>query len=143
MAQIQPQFEEAEGFIALAGKLAEKYPEHFSEIDVNQIIAYVVVNKDRPEKDRDPYKMSGVIPPQSLTNSKTYFVTIFNDVWDRTEEQKLALVFSALSRIDPSAPGKIRPFDYSDQKTMVNTFGPDWHEKGDLPHLLTDSVDFR
>ena len=104
---------------------------------------YVCVNKDRPERNHKPYEMAGSTPPESFTNSKSYFVKMFYDVWDRTDEQKLALVYSVLQRIDPQAPGKIRPLDYSDQERMVSTFGANWHEKGDLPNLLTSSVDFR
>lgn len=143
MAQTKPVWVEAEDFADMAAKLVEKYPERFGEIDVDQIIAYVCMNKDRPEGKTKPYEMCGSVPPESFTNSKTYFVKMFNDVWDRTRVQKLALVFSALSRIDPSNPGKVKPLDYSDQEEMVNNFGANWHEREDLPDLLSENVDLR
>jgi len=143
MAQIQPIWNESEEFINMAGKLIEKYVERFGDIDVDQIIAYTCVNKDRPDGKTKPYDMNGSTPPESFTNSKTYFIKMFNDVWERTNEQKLALVFSALSRIDPTNPGKVKPLDYSDQEEMVNNFGANWHERGDLPDLLGVSVDLR
>jgi len=143
MAQIIPEWVENEEFKQMAAKLVEKYPERFSHIDVDQVIAYVCVNKDRPEKQRKPYDMSSATPPESFTNSKTYFVKIFNDVWERTEQQKLLLVWSALRRIDDDNPGKLRPWDYSDQEEMVNTFGSHWHERGDLPNILSDNIDIR
>lgn len=143
MAQIQPQWVEVEEFSILATKLVEKYPERFAEINVDHIIAYACVNKDRPDGRREPYRMSGAVPPESFTNSKSYFVKMFQDVWERTGTQKLALVFSALSRIDPTTPGKVKPLDYADQEEMVASFGANWHERGDLPDLLKDDVDIR
>jgi hypothetical protein len=52
------------------------------------------------------------------------------------------LVFSALQRIDTEKPGKIKPLDYADQEELVTTLGANWHERGDLPDLLTDDIDF-
>jgi hypothetical protein len=143
MAQIKPVWLESEDFADMAAKLVEKYPERFGEIDVDQIVGYVCMNKDRPDGKTKPYEMAGSTPPESLTNSKTYFVKMFNDVWERTPNQKLALVFSALSRIDATNPGKVKPLDYSDQEEMVSNFGANWHEKGDLPDLLSGNVDLR
>lgn len=143
MAQIKPEWNESEEFATFAAKLAEKYPERFSEVNVDEIIAYTCMNKDRPEGKSKPYEMSGSTPPESFTNSKTYFVKMFNNVWEQTRTQKLALVFSALSRIDTSNPGKVKPLDYSDQEEMVSNFGANWHDRGDLPDLLSGSVDLR
>lgn len=143
MAQIKPVWVESEDFAEMAGKLVEKYPERFGDIDVDKIIAYTCVNKDRPDGKSKPYDMTGESPPESFTNTKTYFVKMFNDIWERTRPQKLALVFSALSRIDPSNPGKVKPLDYSDQEEMVSNFGANWHERSDLPDLLSGDVNFR
>jgi len=142
--QTKPQYEVLDEFNTMAAQLVEKYPEEFGEIDVDQIVAYSIVNKERPERQASkPYHIKGAVPPESFTNSKTYFVTIFHDVWDRTRSQKLALVFAALERIDTTNPGKVKPLDYADQEAMVSTFGASWHERGDLPDLLSDNVDFR
>jgi len=138
-----PQWIEIEEFATMAAKLVEKYPERFGEVDIDKIIAYACVNKDRPEGKSKVYDMSGSVPPESFTNSKTYFVKIFNDVWEKTDEQKLALVFSALSRVDPTNQGKIKPLDYADQEEMVANFGANWHERGDLPNLLGRDVDLK
>ncbi len=143
MTQQAPQWVEIEEFTTMAAKLVEKYPERFGETDIDQLIAYACVNKDRPEGKSKPYDMTGAVPPESFTNSKSYFVKMFNNVWERTEEQKLALVFSVLNRIDPTSPGKIKPLDYSDQEEMVNNFGANWHERGDLPNLLGRDVDLK
>lgn len=141
MAQHTPQWVEVNEFATMAAKLVEKYPERFGEVDIDKIVAYACINKDRPEGKNKPYDMTGAVAPESFTNSKAYFVKMFQDVWERTETQKLALVFSALSRIDPTNPGKIKPLDYADQEEMVNNFGANWHERGDLPNLLGRNVD--
>jgi len=143
MAQFKQEWLEVDEFADMAAKLVEKYPERFGEVDNDQIIAYVCTNKDRPEGKKKPYDISGSTPPESFTNSKSYFVKMFNDVWERTENQKLALVFSVLNRIDTDNPGKIKPLDYADQEEMVHNFGTNWHERGDLPNLLEKNVDLR
>jgi len=143
MAQIQPVWNEVEEFMEMAAKMIEKYPERFGEVDVDTIIAYVCMNKDRPEGKTKPYDMTGATPPESFTNSKAYFVKMYNNVWEQTRTQKLALVFSVLSRVDTTNPGKVRPLDYSDQEEMVNNFGANWHERGDLPDLLQENVNLR
>jgi len=144
MAQKQPIWEAVPEFVEMAEKLVDKYSEQFRDIDTEQLIAYVCTNKDRPEKKAKPYEMSGATEPESFTNQKTYFVKMFASDWEaRTEEQKLALVCSALNRIDPENPGKVGPLDYRDQNVMVRTFGTDWQDRGDIPHLLETTVDFR
>ena len=143
MAQIQPEWIEIEEFSMMSAKLIEKYPNQFAHIDVEQLIAYSCVNKDRPERNKKPYDIGNTEPPESFTNSKTFFVKIFNDVWEKTEEQKLLLVYSALSRIDDQRPGKLRALDYTDQEMMVNTFGAHWHERGNLPNILDQHTEIR
>jgi len=143
MAQIKPEWEEIDEFAKIIGQLVEKYPERFAEIEPDSIVAYSCINKTRPERNKQPYKISGASPPESFTNTKTYFVKIYHDVWERTPQQKIALAFSALSRIDTENPGKVRPLDYADQENMVATFGANWHERDDLPNLLTDNVTVR
>lgn len=143
MAQQQKVWVEVEEFMTMAAQLIEKYPERFSEIDLDRVAAYMCVNKERPEKSTKPYDMSGATTPESLTNSKTYCIKMYQEVWDRTLEQKLALVFSALSRIDPTNPGKVKSLDYSDQAEMVDSLGANWHERGNLPNLLKQDISSR
>jgi hypothetical protein len=144
MAQVKPVWEQVTEFNAMAVQLVEKYPERFGSIDVEQIVAYKCTNKERPEKKAKSYEMTGSSEPESFTNSKMYFVKMFSEDWEiRTESQKLALVCSALSRIDADSPGKVGPLDYRDQNIMVRTFGTDWQDRADIPHLLRDSVSWR
>lgn len=143
MAQIKPEWVEITEFNSMAAKVCEKYPERFSGVDVSSIVAYGCTNKEKPEKKAKLYEMSGEPEPESFTNSKQYFVKFFMSDWEgRTESQKLAIICSALNRIDPNNPGKILPLDYRDQNVMVRTFGPDWQNR-DLPNLLKDNVVFR
>jgi hypothetical protein len=142
--QIKPKWEEIGEFVQLAAKMVEKYPERFAGIDVNTIVAYGCVNKERPDKKAKLYEMSGETEPESFTNSKVYFVKMFMNDWEgRSEAAKLLIVASALSRIDPQTPGKVGPLDYRDQNIMVKTFGANWEDRGDVPHLLKDAINFR
>lgn len=142
--QVKPTWEEVTEFAQLALKLVEKFPDRFGGIDVSRIVAYGCTNKERPEGKAKLYDMTGATEPESFTNSKTYFVKMFMVDWEgRSEAAKLLIVASALARIDIDNPGKVGPLDYRDQSVMVKTFGPDWQDKGDIPHLLTDVVAFR
>ena len=142
--QVKPTWEEVPEFVQLAAKMIEKYPDKFGGIDVSWIVAYGVTNKERPDSKAKLYEMSGEGEPESFTNSKMYFVKMFMQDWEgRSEAGKLLIVASALARIDPDSPGKVGPLDYRDQNIMVKTFGADWQDKGDIPHLLNDKIDFR
>ncbi len=144
MAQIKPEWITLDEFTALAARLVEKYPERYSGVDADQIIAYACTNKDKPERKTRPYDMSGEMEPESFTNSKQYFVKVFKSDWDaRTEEQQLTIISSVLERVDVDNPGKIRSDDHKDQCVMIRTFGIDWQDRNDLPHLLRDDVEFK
>jgi hypothetical protein len=147
MAQVPPEWEELPEFADLLAKMIAKYPE-FDGIDATKIIAWACTNKDKPEskegKKVKSYDMSGTVPPESFTNSKWYFVKLFKSDWEvKTEEQKLWMAISVLDRIDPAQPGKVLPLDYKDQSRMVRTLGADWEERGDLPHPLKTTIEFR
>lgn len=137
----QPQWEEIGEFGKIASRLIEKYPERFAGIDLSRIIAYKCTNKDRPEKNRKNYEITGEVEPESFTNSRSYFVKVYRDIWERDLAHQTALVFSVLDRIDPEKPGKIKPLDYVDQEVMVNSFGPSWYEREDLPNVLENGID--
>lgn len=144
MSQIKPMWSPLDEFVVMAAKLVEKYPERWGAVDVFKMIAYACTNKDRPEGKVKPYEMTGATEPESFTNSKQYFVKLFASDWEsRTEEQKLTLVASALERIDVDNPGKVGALDHRDQAVMLRTFGIDWHDRRDLPHLLNDDVEFK
>ena len=144
MAQTKPQWQEIDEFNGIVRKLAAKYPSEFDHVEPDKIIAYQIINKERPTGKAKPYDMKGSPEPESFTNSKSYFVKMFQEDWDeKTVEQKIAMVFSVLCRIDRDNPGKVGPLDYRDQSRMVKTFGPDWQLRGDLPNLLEDNVDFK
>lgn len=142
MPQVKPVWTEIYEFRTMTNKLIEKYPEKFSHIDPEWVIAYSS-NKDKPEKKTKPYDMAGESEPMSFTNTKKYFVMFHNGEWEaRDESSKLALVFSALVRIPVDDSGKIGSLDYRDQNIMVRTFGPDWQMRGSVPHLLNDRIEF-
>lgn len=144
MANVAPQWEEIPEFVEMVDKLVSKYPERFSKIQSDWFVAYGCVNKDMPQNgSKPPYNIEGETEPKSFTNSKTYFVTVYQSDWDgRSDESKLAIVFAALCRLDPEDPssGKVISYNYKDQDVMVRTFGPDWHLRGKLPNLLKEDV---
>lgn len=144
MPQVKPVWTEIEEFSQMVDKLVAKYPEKFAHINPEWLIAYES-NKEKPEKKAKPYDMAGEPEPMAFTNSKRYFVMFHQGEWEaRSEEGKLALVFSALLRIPEKDPesGKVGPLDYRDQNLMVRTFGPDWQMRGQIPHLLNEDIAF-
>lgn len=142
--QTKPQWEEIPEFNQLAEKLVEKYPERWSDVDVDRVVAYVCTNKERPQSKQKLYEMAGETEPESLTNSKTYFIKLFQEDWEgRSRNGKLKIVASALGRIDPENPGKVLPYDRKDQNFMVKTFGLDWEQNDDGPDILEESVEFK
>lgn len=145
MAQIVPVWKEIPEFCSMASKLIARYPEKFAKIESDWFVAYGCVNKTRPEKKAKVYDMSGECEPESFTNSKKYFIKFFMADWEgRSDEAKLALVFSALLRVDRDNPesGKVIAMDYQDQSLMVRTFGPDWQMNGEIPNLLESDIRF-
>ncbi len=145
MAQTAPAWTEIEEFPKMVERLVSKYPERFSGIEPDWLVAYAITNKEKPEGKAKSYEMTGATEPESFTNSKKYFFKTYMNDWEaRSEESKLMLVLSALLRVDPENPesGKVGPFDYRDQAIMVRTFGADWMYKGRLPHLLNDDIEF-
>lgn len=148
MANNKLEWEQIEEFDVLAAKIVEAYPERFAMIDAGSIIAYGIVNKDKPEKNTKPYEMSGVREPECFNSNKRYFVKLYMTDWEaRDETNKQWLVLSALERIDKDDPesGKVLGFDYKDQGLLVRTVGADWQTKGNLPDLLSSEnrVTFR
>ena len=142
--QVKPIWQEIPDFVSMARKIIEKYPQYFSGIDADWLVAYGVVNKDRPKGKSKPYEMSGEKEPECFTNSKKYFIKFYMSEWEaRNEEGKYWLVISALERIDHETPesGKVAGYDYKDQCRLVRTLGPDWHSKGNLPHPLRSTIE--
>lgn len=146
MPQPQALWEEIPQFCELAKKLIEKYQERFAGLDANWIVAYVCTNKDRPQTQKMLYRISGEPEPECYTNTKKYFVKMYQKDWDSfPTENKMWLVFSILERIDKASPssGRVSSLDYKDQGTCVRTLGADWVYRDNLPDLLNDKVTFK
>ena len=145
MPQIKAEWEEIPEFIDIASKLKEKYTERFDHINVDLLVAYKCTNKTKPEKKSKLYDMTGEGEPEAFTNPKKYFVKMFYDTWDNlSENNRIALVFSALSRIPADDPesGKVEGYDMHDQSFMARTLGVDWQTRTDIPNLLRESISF-
>lgn len=143
MAQVPPEWEEVPDFMNMAKQLIEKYPERFAHVDPDLVVAYICTNKTKPEAKAKLYDMSGESEPEAFTNSKRYFIKMFHDTWEALpEENRLLLVFSALSRVDRET-GKVGGYDLHDQALMARTFGVDWALRGGVPNLLRDDIEFK
>jgi hypothetical protein len=143
MPQIKPEYEEMPEFITMARKLIEKYTSEIGHVPINLVAAYKITNKTKPEHKTKLYDMDGCIEPQSFTNTKKYFVTVFHDIWDNMDNKNRQLVvLSALCRIDKDEPesGKVGGYDMHDQSFMARTFGVDWAVRHDVPDILSQTV---
>jgi len=131
-------------FNDIAAQLKERYPEVFSELEVDELIAWAVSNKSRPEKKKKFYEISAPPEPESFTNEKKVIVKYFKDDWENaTEQQKQWLVFEAMARVDTEAdPVKIRPLDYQGLSLILRTAGLNWETNPSLPDLIRDKIDF-
>lgn len=145
MAKEKKEWQEISEFSTIAQKLIDKYPEKFAGVDSQYIVCYGVINKDKPATCNKRFSIASGKEPECFTNTKRVFVTFFQSDWDqKTDEQKLWLVYDALRHIDAGEePWKILSPDYVDRGEMVRTLGPDWSEKESLPNPLTDKINFR
>lgn len=139
-----PQFERLSEWEDIATKIVEAYPLEFGHIEVPKIICYVVTNKERVDTDKI-YEMQTDKLPMRLTNSHDYFVWFKHpDIWnEKPDNIKNALVADALSRIDPSKPYSIKPYEYKDNLVMVSTFGVNWWNNASITDILKTKVKFR
>lgn len=143
MAQVAPEWEEVPEYVDYAKQIIEKYPDRFAHIDPSLIVAYICTNKTKPESKAKLYDLSGAQEPEAFTNTKRYFVKMFHDTWEALPEaNRLALIFSALERIDRET-GKVNGYDLHDQALMARTFGVDWALRGGIPNLLRDEIEFK
>lgn len=143
MPKEKPTWEEITEFSEMAKKVADKYTELFSKVEVDKIICYGS-DKEPNELKAKKYDMAGIGEPEVFTNTKQYFVKLPKVVWDeKSENQKLALVFECLDRVDTDNPGKVKPLDFRARSVMVRSFGADYDEREDLPNLLNEDVNIR
>jgi len=141
VSKMLPEFERLTQWEQMAKRVVNKYPERYGHVDLSKIAAYVITNKDKIETAY-PYEMATDKLPMRLSNPYDYFVWFkTTELWhDKPQNIKVALVVSALSRIDPEKPYAIAPWDYKDQNVMVKTFGPLWSENCDIPNILEDDI---
>lgn len=146
MAQVQCEFSRLNQWEQLAKKLIDKYPERFSFLDPSTFVAYVITNKEKKDyAQARPYELQVDKLPMRLSNQFQYFVWFKHpDDWnEKPDNIKVALVISALERIDRSNPENILPLDYRDQSIMVRTFGINWANNPTIPNALDLDVVFK
>ena len=142
MAQVKPEYQELPDFLALARQIVEKFPEVFSQLNVDTIKCVAITNKERSEK-KPLWEVKPVPMPIKLDCLFSYYVIVYISDWvELDEKHKLALVADALHAIpiDDEKEGKCNPLDFKGFGTMVRTLGMDFMERGDIPNLLTDDI---
>ena len=140
----QPDFERLNEWETISKRLVGKYPERYGHVEADKLVAYIITNKEPAENAR-PYEMQTDKLPMRLTNQYDYFVWFKHpqDWHDKPQNVKVALVVSALERIDPDNPFTVAPLDYRDQTVMLRTFGMGWETNPDIPDALESDLQFR
>jgi hypothetical protein len=143
MAQVKPEYEALDEFSLMAQSISQKFPERFGNLDLAKIKAVVITNKEKPD---DPDKAFEIIPvkmPVRMDCPFAYYIVLWASHWaEQSDEHKLLIVAKALRAIpaDEAEEGKVLTPDMKDFADMVLTFGPDYLNKENPPHLLRDSI---
>jgi len=142
--QMIPDFEKLDEWEDIAKKLVDKYPERYGHIECNKLVAYIITNKEKTDIAR-PYEMQTDKLPMRLSNQYDYFIWFKHpEEWhEKTDNIKVALVLSALDRIDPDKPYGVGPLDYRDQSLMLRTFGYGWAYNEKIPNALENDIVFK
>lgn len=145
MSKLMNEFERLNEWEDIAKKLVDKYPERWGHVDTSKLVAYVITNKENNEEKGRPYEMQTDKLPMRLSNQYDYFIWFKHpDDWnEKPMNIRIALVISALERIDPDKPFSIGPLDYKDQSVMLRTFGMSWATNPEIPDALKTDVKFK
>jgi len=130
----------------IAEKLIEKFPQVFDYFDVAQIQSVILNDK----KSKVAIKTVAVKFPFNISNPKTYYAIVYDEVWkDLTTKQKNLAVFEFMCSIpsegfnaESSSYGKIRKPDIMTymESFVVSGGVPNWMENGDARDPLSDEV---
>lgn len=143
MAQSQKEFEALDEFEDLAKKIAEKYPEVFYEVDVEEIRCVAITNKSKPEKKDSLWEVVPVKQPVRMDCKYGWYIIVYLSEWNSlTEKQKKLLVADAMCALPKGdeKDGKVEHPDYKDYAVMLRTFGVDYIFNDDAPDLLDTDV---
>jgi hypothetical protein len=143
LSQAKPEYEPVTEFKDIATKIIQKYPELLDGVNPNLISCVAVTNKEQKE-GKSKFELKPVIYPFRLDCPFDYYLVINASVWETLDEaHKAALICDALCSVDREQPGKVVPFDLKAHAVMIRTLGPDFMERGKIPNILTDNIDWK
>jgi hypothetical protein len=144
--QVKPQYEQLDEYRELAKKLINHYPDRFYHIDLDQVRAYSITNKDRSQTNPKLFEMGAVKMPVLKDCTFSHYIVVHQSDWDILDRKhKLLLIAQTLLAIPADENGemlqeKVNTFDMKDFSPMLRTFGPDYLVKDNVPDLLYDTV---
>jgi hypothetical protein len=146
MAKEKPQYEVNEEFNSMAVKIVEKYPEQFYGIDIDKICCVNIMNKERSESKKIPWKLEAVKMPVALHCPYGWYVILYSSDWDSfNDSQKLLLVAEVLHGVprDESDEGMVVPMDVKGFGSMFRTFKTiDYLDNPASPNILVEDIEW-
>jgi len=147
MAKVKPVYEVNDEFNAMAQKIVDKYPEHFSGIEVSKVCCVNIINSPRPETKNKLWEDKGVPMPIAMHCPYAWYIILYSSDWDEFgESTRLLLVSEILHSIarDEKDEGKVIPFDIKGYSSMFRTFGTiDYLEESDMPNILEEEIKWK
>jgi len=147
MAQEKPSYEVNEEFNGMAKQLVEIHAEKFNGIDIDKVCC---VNTSKKRKDNGVldriWKVNAVKMPEAIHNRYGWYVILHADDWDElSEKHKLVLVADVLHGLpaDLDSQGKVNSCDAKGYLSMFSTFGINFQDDPDIPHLINDEVEWK
>jgi hypothetical protein len=146
MAQSKKEYEALDEFQDLAKKITDKYPDIFFDVEIDEVRAVAITNKQRPQTRDNLWEIMPVKQPVRMDCKYGWYVVVHLSDWDALDErQKKLLVANALCALPEGddKEGKTVPPDYKDYGLMLRTFGVDYLTNDDSPDILSTDVDWK
>lgn len=123
--------------LKIVSGLRDMYPEQFAHIDTTEIGVVMAVGAEKPKSWM--FKVEGIKPHTAVYCKKRYIIYFLDVTWNiLNENQKIAMLFKALTQIPDEFDGKVSPDDLKDCKKLVKAFGTDYMQSPGLPNLLKE-----
>lgn len=127
-------YEIANDYKEVALKIMSKYPNAFSEFDVEKILFLKETDK-KPKKYAD---VRVVRPPYSFITEHKFIITFYEQLMSELNEaQKNLVVYHELLHISPEFE-KLVQHNVQDFAVIVAQFGPTWVNNPELKNILED-----
>lgn len=149
MAQDKPEYEVNEEFNIMATQLVEKYIDKFSNVEIGRVRCVNLMNKSRKEKEGSSeriWKINAVKMPMAMDSPFLWYVVLHSHDWeDLSEKHKFALVADILHGLpnEIDNQGKVNACDTKGYHSIFKTFGIDYLDDPDIPHLINEDVKWK